>query len=68
MQTEDPGLVDHQCRVRHAHRREVGAPIPPPVLETGRSRDASERERFVVAREDAVPFLEEKLGQLGLSD
>ena len=28
----------------------------------------SPEQGFVVAREDAVPFLEEKLGQLGLSD
>ena len=32
------------------------------------SRQDTPERGFIVAREDAVPFLEEKLGQLGLSD
>ena len=40
----------------------------PYVFWEGPVRQDTPEQGFIVAREDAVPFLEEKLGQLGLSD
>ena len=40
----------------------------PYVFWEGPVRQDTPERGFIVAREDAVPFLEEKLGQLGLSD